>query len=675
VTRPPHDHDRSRHDLSVDALLVLRLLAAVEIDVPATLLHSAGSLDGVDADIGLAELRRKGLTHTIDDHVVRISLAGSLHDAASMDTVVRARLRGSLGRAAHEQRALRADVVARLLIDGLIADPDPAVISQLLDAVDDLLLDGVLDDSAAVLVVITDALDRGQPATPEVRLRANMRLSFVWRCLGRPDDAERLAMKASALARRSTDPTAIAIAALAWRPESAINASDDPTAVALLDDALVVIGDSDLRLRALLLSARADALLFIDLAEARRAATEALMLARSSGDSEAFIKSAYSYRLAHWHPSRQDEMLALGTEMVATVPQPIDCSEFGALTRLQVLLELGRFAAFDDELAALWERIDRHGLPYERMWAHAMSAARSQTRGDWADADSHIGAALALGRGDEYPAAHQLLVTQQLIAAWQRGHDLSALDDVVLPAGPLRASWEANLLGWRSAAMSPSALAAGLDRLLADGMRSVRDDLTVGPVTASLAVATVAASSTTHARLLFDEMSAWSGQWAGTGGAVCYGPYDMHLGALAALLGDRTDAVRLLQRALASCVESGCRPWQARAHLALANAFDDAVEREHHAHAARTLADQLGMAIVAQDARQVLQPTSAGSGLSEAELDVLRLVVDGKTNRQLATELHVSVKTVERRLLNAYRKIGARNRAEATAFAVRHLGR
>jgi DNA-binding CsgD family transcriptional regulator len=363
-------------------------------------------------------------------------------------------------------------------------------------------------------------------------------------------------------------------------------------------------------------------------------------------------------------------MLALGSEMVAVSPQTFDCGEFGALTRLQVLLELGRFAEFDAELAELWQRIDRCGLPYERLWSHAASAARAQSRGDWATADAHIDAALGLGRGIEYPAAHQLLVSQQLIAAWQRGHDLSALDDVVLPAGPLRSSWEANLLGWRSAAVPSAVTIAGLDRLLADG---IRDDLTIGPVMASLSLAAVAAGSAAHARILFDEMSAWSGQWVGTGGAVCYGPYDLHLGAMAELLGDADEARRLLNLALQSCVESGCRPWEARVHLALAISADELVEREHHAAAALSLARELDMPTVAEAAQLFLQPELPFSNLTNDEVGVLRLIVNGSTNRQLAAELNVSIKTVERRLLNAYRKIGVRNRAQATAFVIRHL--
>jgi DNA-binding NarL/FixJ family response regulator len=63
---------------------------------------------------------------------------------------------------------------------------------------------------------------------------------------------------------------------------------------------------------------------------------------------------------------------------------------------------------------------------------------------------------------------------------------------------------------------------------------------------------------------------------------------------------------------------------------------------------------------------------SAPAGLSARELEVLRLLAGGRTNKEIASALVVSVHTVERHLANAYRKIGARNRAEATAFALAH---
>jgi DNA-binding NarL/FixJ family response regulator len=58
-------------------------------------------------------------------------------------------------------------------------------------------------------------------------------------------------------------------------------------------------------------------------------------------------------------------------------------------------------------------------------------------------------------------------------------------------------------------------------------------------------------------------------------------------------------------------------------------------------------------------------------GLSRRELEVLRLVAAGETNSQIARRLGLSTHTVERHVANLYRKIGARGRADATAFALR----
>lgn len=58
-------------------------------------------------------------------------------------------------------------------------------------------------------------------------------------------------------------------------------------------------------------------------------------------------------------------------------------------------------------------------------------------------------------------------------------------------------------------------------------------------------------------------------------------------------------------------------------------------------------------------------------GLTEREIDVLRLIAAGRTNKEAADELHLSVRTIERHVTNLYAKIGASNRAEATAYAFR----
>ncbi len=57
--------------------------------------------------------------------------------------------------------------------------------------------------------------------------------------------------------------------------------------------------------------------------------------------------------------------------------------------------------------------------------------------------------------------------------------------------------------------------------------------------------------------------------------------------------------------------------------------------------------------------------------LSERELQVLRAVADGRTNREIAAGLFISEATVKTHLLHLYEKLGARDRASAVALAYR----
>ncbi len=58
--------------------------------------------------------------------------------------------------------------------------------------------------------------------------------------------------------------------------------------------------------------------------------------------------------------------------------------------------------------------------------------------------------------------------------------------------------------------------------------------------------------------------------------------------------------------------------------------------------------------------------------LSARELEVLRLLAEGRSNQEIAAALVLSVRTVENHLARLYAKIGARGRVEATTFAYRH---
>jgi HD-GYP domain-containing protein (c-di-GMP phosphodiesterase class II) len=60
------------------------------------------------------------------------------------------------------------------------------------------------------------------------------------------------------------------------------------------------------------------------------------------------------------------------------------------------------------------------------------------------------------------------------------------------------------------------------------------------------------------------------------------------------------------------------------------------------------------------------------SGLTGREVEVLRLLARGLTNKEMASALFISPKTVSRHIENIYTKIGVSNRARASLFAVTH---
>lgn len=65
-------------------------------------------------------------------------------------------------------------------------------------------------------------------------------------------------------------------------------------------------------------------------------------------------------------------------------------------------------------------------------------------------------------------------------------------------------------------------------------------------------------------------------------------------------------------------------------------------------------------------------PTEASHGLTARELEVLRLVAEGLTNKAIAKQLFLSEKTVDRHVSNIFTKLDVSSRAAATAYAYQH---
>ena len=75
--------------------------------------------------------------------------------------------------------------------------------------------------------------------------------------------------------------------------------------------------------------------------------------------------------------------------------------------------------------------------------------------------------------------------------------------------------------------------------------------------------------------------------------------------------------------------------------------------------------DRLDLLTTSAAARRVYP-----AGLSQREVDVLRLIAAGKSNREIAEELFISPNTVANHVRNILTKTDTANRAEAAAFAI-----
>jgi DNA-binding CsgD family transcriptional regulator len=98
----------------------------------------------------------------------------------------------------------------------------------------------------------------------------------------------------------------------------------------------------------------------------------------------------------------------------------------------------------------------------------------------------------------------------------------------------------------------------------------------------------------------------------------------------------------------------------------------DSAEMEFDA--ARWMFQQLGAGPDLAGVESLLRPapSATAGGLTAREVEVLRLVAAGKTNRSIAGDLFLSDKTVARHLANIFGKLGVSTRSAATAWAYEH---
>ena len=162
---------------------------------------------------------------------------------------------------------------------------------------------------------------------------------------------------------------------------------------------------------------------------------------------------------------------------------------------------------------------------------------------------------------------------------------------------------------------------------------------------------------------------------------------DRLLGLLSQTMGNLEQATGHFENALAFCRKAGCRPelaWTCCDFADILLQRNDPGDLEK----AKSLLDESLAIAIELGMRPLVEKVTARqetlgvppartmkypSNLTERQWEVLRLLAQGKTNREIAQALVLSDRTVQRHIADIYGKIGARNRSEATAFAMTQL--
>ena len=148
-------------------------------------------------------------------------------------------------------------------------------------------------------------------------------------------------------------------------------------------------------------------------------------------------------------------------------------------------------------------------------------------------------------------------------------------------------------------------------------------------------------------------------------------------GALRLAANDAEGAIEALREACVIWRELDAPYESARVRVLLARAqraLGDADGAEMDLDVARRIFEELGATpdVARVDALRESSTAPDDGRLTDREIEVLRLVATGKTNRAIAHALRISEKTVARHVSNIFTKLGISSRAAATAYAYQH---
>lgn len=420
-----------------------------------------------------------------------------------------------------------------------------------------------------------------------------------------------------------------------------------------------------------------------DYAMARERFQRSLAIAKRHGD-EALelralaLKTSVDHFEVRWH-----DVLA-GSQRVIELARKCDDPYAESYARYRAAYALMYSGRVDeakteaDENLSRAERLQDRGLLEDALYVKATLA---QLEGRWSDAREQSDRGLEIASSGAALVHNRVLMEYELGDTDQGARYLDELADASARAGPypLREAF-VPLATLQTARVAT--LASKRERASPQASSETRVEAAVVPAARALVGIARALESIERGDVdAIEDHIMRLNAYRGLMVAPCL-VTDRLLGRLSLATGRKRDAVRHLERAVNFYRDASYRPELAWSCFELAAALvelspspcDEAAALVEEAEA---LASSLGMKPLARlvahyrtrhRAKLVRKP----AGLTRRELEVLALVVSGRTNKDIASELCISTNTVAVHVARILEKTGSTNRTEAARFAVEH---
>lgn len=491
---------------------------------------------------------------------------------------------------------------------------------------------------------------------------------------GRLDAAGADAEAAWALAQTVGEPDLRASVALCVEPIGVRRW--DRRVRARCEGALAALDDDDHALRARLLARLSDALMYDGLwGDGDRTSSEALREAELSQDRTALVAAMRARQLARSGPEGHEERRDLAAAMVRIgVDHDLpDVEMWGRLWTMDWCWEVGDVAAVADELGRLEECAERVGGPQPRWHAIVARSVVAQARGRLQEARTLAYEAADLVGAFDHPEWLGALMALLGAVGHHAGHE-----PVELAPPPGNATDPAEMRSQLFAYIGP-ALALAEEGRLEEARSLVR---VPGPPEAwdippffrinALATAALAAVETgvpDDLPFYRRELDRWRGRHAvgGAGVGSYAGPVELTLGRIAHALGDLDAARHDLEAAREACARCGVPAFELECEIELAALDPHLPSSRRSLEAALPRARALGATRLVARAQWLLR-TEAAAPLTRREVEIARLVAQGRSNRDVAESLVLSERTVENHVQHVLAKLGFSRRTQIAAW-------